>query len=235
MKVPQRIFLDLETVPSTKVVPEGEYPPKPTVDDVKLGRMVDADKIKKKIREDMPKLIAEWEAKCKKIDEVSENDLRKESLNSLQGKILMMAYAYDDEPVQIIKGKEDLILDILNDNLRSFGTKLYGSSLIGYNIRNFDLEWIFHRALKYRKAFLPDLLKHIHVIDLMEDIKFNRYSKNYYKLDDVCKFLGIGSKTEGISGALVFDYWRDGKIEEIEQYVARDVELTRNLFNHMQL
>ena len=103
---------------------------------------------------------------------------------------------------------------------------------VGFNLTTFDLNWLRHRAVKYGLR------------DLSYQLPAERYPRNVFDirswwlgpdyrgegtLDDVAKFFGIEGKTAGMDGSQVFDYWRDGRLDEIAEYCRRDVELTREL------
>jgi len=45
--------------------------------------------------------------------------------------------------------------------------------------------------------------------------------------------LGVGAKTEGVSGAESTRYWREGRGEEFAAYCRNDVELLRTIHSRM--
>ena len=53
------------------------------------------------------------------------------------------------------------------------------------------------------------------------------------RLDDLCRYLGIGSKLGGMDGAHVYDAWLAGYLAGICRYCAGDVEMTRELYRRL--
>lgn len=202
-----KIYLDIETIPSEN---------KPDLS------MIEAPaKFKKE------ESIKAW------LDENGEKERellwRKESLIAERGRILCIGYAIENDKPKCV------------DTLEEFYKDLYDVSnpiFIGHNIRKFDAPWMFKHAIK-QKVKVPELC-HFNfnkfrgnIEDTMELWACDVYN-SYTKLDAIAKFLGVGSKTEGIDGSKVFDYWQAGRIEEIKDYCKQDVELTRSVYKRIK-
>jgi predicted PolB exonuclease-like 3'-5' exonuclease len=56
---------------------------------------------------------------------------------------------------------------------------------------------------------------------------------NRISLDKLCRVLGIDSPKDGIDGSKVYDYLRDGKIEEVAAYCKRDIKATREAYHRL--
>lgn len=52
---------------------------------------------------------------------------------------------------------------------------------------------------------------------------------HFLGLQAACQGMGLGGKTEGVSGALAPQMWAEGRFEEVLAYCARDVEVTAQL------
>ncbi len=90
--------------------------------------------------------------------------------------------------------------------------------VIGYNIDRFDLPVL--------KAYTDWDLGRIRTFDMLADI----YRKLGFrlKLTDLAEAtLGVGKSADGLQS---LQWWNEGKIDLIEQYCRRDVEVTRDLF-----
>jgi len=119
---------------------------------------------------------------------------------------------------------------------------------VGHNISKFDAKWLVRHGIKSGLAF-PSRFN----LNLKSGLAFpsrfnlNRYRGNvrdtmtmwgcgdyqdHTKLDDLARFLGVGKKTKGIDGSQVWQYYKDGKLDEIKSYCADDVELTRAVFKN---
>lgn len=229
------VYLDIETLPGGKE-PVVELPSKPTLEDVKTGNTKDPDKVKAIQEEKYPTLLEEWENNCNKLKEKELESYKKQALDTLQCRILCVGIAFDDEPVEIIKGKEKEIIKILNSRIADLSPQDRSAiQFCGYNIKNFDLSVILPRAIKYKAETLRNTLQtNTSIVELSEEFKYNKYDKKYFKFDDVCKFFGVKGKGD-VDGSMVYDMWKSGRSEEIYKYCAEDVEGVRELYKKMVL
>jgi len=53
------------------------------------------------------------------------------------------------------------------------------------------------------------------------------------KLEKLCKALSVPSPKGGIDGSMVWDFVRNGKIEEVAEYCKRDIVATRKVHQIM--
>jgi DEAD/DEAH box helicase domain-containing protein len=91
--------------------------------------------------------------------------------------------------------------------------------VVGYNIDRFDLLVL--------KAYTEWDLSRIRTCDLLADI----YRKLGFrlKLTDVTQAtLGVGKTADGLQS---LQWWKEGRVDLIEQYCRRDVEVTRDLYD----
>ena len=91
--------------------------------------------------------------------------------------------------------------------------------VIGYNIDRFDLAVL--------KGYTQWDLSRIRTFDLLADI----YRKLGFrlKLGDLAETtLGIGKSADGLQS---LKWWKEGRVDLIEQYCRHDVEVTRDLFH----
>ncbi len=90
--------------------------------------------------------------------------------------------------------------------------------VIGYNIDRFDMAVL--------KAYTPWDLSRIHTFDMLADI----YRKLGFRLklgDLAGATLGIGKSADGLQS---LKWWKEGRVDLIEQYCRRDVEVTRDVY-----
>ena len=57
--------------------------------------------------------------------------------------------------------------------------------------------------------------------------------KQLISLNNLSSILGVGSKTDGIDGSKVYDYWLEGKHDEIIEYCHQDVDLVKSIFSRI--
>ncbi len=210
------IYLDIETLPGVeRPSPEDIEPPKNYKDPAKIQAYQE-----------------------EKVEEV----YRAQALNSMKGRILCIGWAFDDEPAQsLIVGRDgieterDLLFRFQAEFFRTLGNAAFShtqpSNWICHNA-GFDLTWLWRKCLKHR------------VIHLANSIPRHRYSReiqdtcqlwaadfrDHVSLNDIAQYLGVGSKTDGLDGSLVFDLWQAGELETIRQYCEHDVDLTREVY-----
>lgn len=223
------LALDVETVPSTDSFEFIWHELRPTINDVPdHGSLKDADKIKAWKEEKLKSMVADWVKAKHKAYEEQEKEFRSEALCSYKGRILCMSYAKNTnwkniKTIDFVGGEKEMLQEFYND------IKQY--SVVGFMGTNlkFDLMFIFHRALHFG---LFDLANKIRCdrgytknrdVELMELAGGGLEFKYRISLDNICKLLGVKSPKEGIDGSKVFDYYLQGKIEEIKQYNKADV------------
>jgi predicted PolB exonuclease-like 3'-5' exonuclease len=205
------LFIDIESLPSEA---------KPDLSEIEPPKNYkDPEKIKKYQEE--------------KLDEI----YRKQALDSMQGRLLCLAWAIDDGPVEsIIVGinteTEETLINSFQNFILNIPVDIYNLEWVGHNIKTFDLPWIWRKALKYRcfdlARIIPRQRYDKRIKDTMEmwAVDF----KDYVSLDKIAKFLGLGGKEEGIDGSKVYDMWLEGQLEKIEKYCREDVELVREVY-----
>jgi predicted PolB exonuclease-like 3'-5' exonuclease len=52
-------------------------------------------------------------------------------------------------------------------------------------------------------------------------------------LDELAHDMGLASSKKDLDGSKVHEYYKKGKLKEIEKYCNADVELTRQIFKKM--
>lgn len=106
---------------------------------------------------------------------------------------------------------------------------------VGHNIFEFDFPFIYKRSIlngvrprelsfaRYRNTPIYDTIKEW---DLWS------YGRGQ-SLDTLSKIMGFPTSKDEMDGSMVWDYFQDGKIEEICKYCMKDVELTRKVYKKM--
>jgi DEAD/DEAH box helicase domain-containing protein len=90
--------------------------------------------------------------------------------------------------------------------------------VIGYNIDRFDMAVL--------KAYTQWNLARVRTFDMLADI----YRKLGFRLklgDLAGATLGVGKSSDGLQS---LKWWKEGRVDLIEQYCRRDVEVTRDVF-----
>lgn len=154
----------------------------------------------------------------------------------------------EPEPLAFYGEDEEKVLRSFQDKLRSALVDIFEEDeerevmrdyqWVGYNVRKFDLEAIFLKAVKYKLYFLANLINRNRfsrdVYDLMEKIQGPR-TQDYISFDKALRMFDIGQKTEGIDGSQVFDYYEAGKLEsDIVPYCIDDIMSNRKLYKRLK-
>jgi predicted PolB exonuclease-like 3'-5' exonuclease len=69
------------------------------------------------------------------------------------------------------------------------------------------------------------------IFDTMQE--WSNWGSQKVGLEHVALALGIPTPKEGIDGSEVWNFYKDGKINDICEYCKRDVETTRAVYNRM--
>lgn len=228
------IFLDIETIPGQEQGLREEIAATITPP----GNMKKAE------------TIAKWEAEEKPA--AIEEAWRKTAFDGSRGEIVCIAWAVDSAPVRSVfydpindpgtmpaAGENRTEADLLQAFFIAVATASENQHgrlprFIGHNVRDFDLRFLFHRAviLGVRPPFhLPHDARpgSDFVFDTMEAWAGYR---NRISLDRLCRAFGIPTKGaelggEEIDGSKVWDFVQAGRIEEVATYCRADVERVR--------
>ena len=152
-------------------------------------------------------------------------------LDGSYGRIACIAYALNDEQVQTLSGDEKKMLADFWEIAKN------ADLFIGFNLMDFDLRFIYQRSVILGVKPSKDLnfarYRNFPIYDVMcEWSKWNLQSK--ISLHALSKVLGIPSPKEGeIEGKDVAQAYKDGRIKEICEYCAKDVETTRKIYKRM--
>lgn len=213
-----KVFFDIETIP---------------VQNEELINQIAID-IKPPATIKKAETLAKWESEEKQS--AIEDAIAKTSFDGAYGQICCIGWAIDDqEPCSSI-GTEKMIISTFFSHLNSSfdPSTMRNPVFIGHNVSQFDLRFLFQRAvingIKPPK-FIPFHAKSWDdtIFDTMT--YFAGYG-NRISLDKLCKALGIEGK-KGITGADVWPMFKEGKINEIAEYCRHDVEITRQVYERL--
>lgn len=211
----KKIYVDIETLPAGE--PLG-------VEDVKPPAQMKREET-----------IAKWREEFG--SQAVEEEYRSRALNSLRGRIFIIGYKIDDGPTKAIYNEDEggLIASFVNA-VRPKNNGLV--EWVGHNALNFDALWLFRKAVKHNNRWLRDNINmnpwRGNVHDTMLIFNGGNPREKYVKLDDLAKFLELPTKTEGMDGSQVFDYWRDGRFEELCEYCVQDVQCMYNVYQRLK-
>jgi uncharacterized protein YprB with RNaseH-like and TPR domain len=207
-----KLFLDIETLPDGDPIdPLSLTPP---------GNM-------KK-----PETIAEW-YKTEAVS-IAVEKYRQRALNSMEGRIFCIGMATDSH-VTAFTGDEREMLAMFQAAVQTLlGRYSEPIQFIGWNIREFDIPFIWRKAIKYqltalKKAFNRDRYRG-NILDLMTEWGSN--NRDMVKMSSVASFLGIESDDK-VKGGDVYDLYLKNDLEAIVGHCKADVELLRKIYNRI--
>ena len=137
---------------------------------------------------------------------------------------------FGDDEARILHGLFDAVSECILQN------NMLRPTFIGHNIAAFDLRFIFHRAVINRvpvPLWFPRNARpwddSINDTMLMWAGQGGRIS-----LANLCEALDIESDNE-MDGSMVFDLYAQGRWQDIADYCADDVRITRECWRRMTL
>lgn len=238
-----RFFLDIETIPCQRPGFLEELQTEAEAEKLLVkapANYKDEEKITDYIRQ-------QW----LKIDDEVDARFRKTALDGALGEIVVISVAADNEaPVAIYSAEktegcgngpssEAMIISDFFSFILARCQFIHQIQIIGHNVLQFDLRFIYQRAvingikpptkLPFRASQYDDT-----VFDTMT--RWAGYG-NRISLDKLTKALGIPPKGteigEEIDGSKVWDFVRAGRIAEVAKYCNADVERVRAIYNRM--
>ena len=177
------------------------------------------------------------------IEENKELAYRKTALNGGFGQIVCIGYAINDNDVKTIyfddwaTSEREILKTFFNELIECYRPSAdITPHFIGHNIENFDLRFIYQRAIVLGikpPSFLPLNSKsynNMYIFDTMTEWAGKR---NYVSLNEVCLSLGIPTKGDEIDGSKVWDFVQEGKLKQVAEYCADDVVKVRAIHKRM--
>lgn len=211
----------------------GPFDPK----SVKLGQL----KKKELIDEKIEKARSAHEEAVEKYEESIDTAERnywfeiedKAALSSTTGRILAIGFGDDFENDLMMVSKDVSEFALISQFWKVFDqSRKKDVVLTGFNINDFDIPFICQRSVIVGIP-VPKLLFHGRYlsstfIDLRKVWQFGSFEKRG-SLDTICRALGIGGKTEGVTGAMFAKLWLSDDPSDRHkaiEYFERDVRMT---------
>lgn len=236
-----RVYIDIETIPTEDTIPvffqqaESNYKdPNLTIDQICGDLNIDKDGRSK------AELMDLWRKtfKSKHIENIAEEEWRKTSFNGGLGNVLMIGAAVDDgEPVVFYNEDEHQVLTSFNQYLANEIGERHNMrpTFIGHNVVDFDLKFLYQRFVvnRIKPHWSFPIQPSRYAADTVQDT-MSRWAGfgGRVSLDDLAQYLGLEGKGE-IDGSMVFDYYLGGHINELIEYCAHDVTLTRQAYKRL--
>lgn len=164
---------------------------------------------------------------------------RKTSLDGAFGQICVIGWALNEAKPMTVQGMDER--EVLNEFGRSLDiprSQLFSTCVIGHNVAAFDLRFLSQRHIingirphmVIAKAAQAKPWEVEKVFDTM--VQWSGIG-NRVSLDKLCKALGVKSPKGDIDGSKVWDAVREGRLDEVADYCARDVDAVRQVHLRM--
>lgn len=234
--MPEKVILniDIETIPPEDLdsFEFKKEAPKTTKDPVKREAWVKENKMK--AFRDQAKKPDKARIVVVGLTIEKESDLEREDFSPVPIAL------YGEDEKKILETLEEELKKALMDSFDEGGERdiMKDHLWVGYNIRKYDLEVIWLKAVKYKLYFLANLIQRNRydkaVYDLMEKVQGPR-SMDFISFDNALKLFDLGSKTKGVDGSMVYDLYMEGKLEEVVvPYCIDDILKNRELFQRLR-
>lgn len=218
------LYLDIETIPTDRTDVR-EY----------IAATVSAPAQMKKAE-----TIAAWEASDKPA--AVEEAIAKTGLDGSFGRICCIGWAVEDEGATTAYSPDNEAFV-----LREFARILTGqvppserhtTTIIGHNVSSFDLRFLTQRFIVHGIKPPMVIARAARAKPWEDQIVFDTMVQwagvgGRVGLDKLCLALGIQSPKGDLDGSKVWQYVKDGRIEEVARYCERDVEAARAVHRRM--
>jgi hypothetical protein len=204
---------------------------------VKYGNIKDPKKKDEKLQAEMAKhrqALASYIQDCEQAKKDAWDEfVAGAALSPTIGRVLAIGYG--------LVTKDGLVycLDIDEENERNLLRRHWaiaapvgarGGKLVSFNGHRFDYPFLRRRSWAYDDVDAPCLITKYRkmedfCVDALEEYRTGGGWNENIKLDDLAKMMGLGGKTEGMTGDLFYETWKTDP-EKALDYLARDVELT---------
>ena len=170
---------------------------------------------------------------------VKQEKIRNLALYGATNRILCIGYAKNDEEPTALYAKGDSRDDeanILEGFFQFFSSEVpLVNRVVGHNITGFDMNIIKQRAIVHGLETPVNMQFDCKPWDMaVYDTMYNWDNRNKVSLDLLTKALGVETPKDGdIDGSKVYDYYMEGRHEEIAEYCKRDVVAVREVYKKM--
>lgn len=220
-----RAFVDIETVP-----PDERF----------------RNRITQKVIQELERKGSQFTSE--QVDQLIDERFRQLALKAEYGRVLTVGVTIEQRDEIVVNGvlgmdpktrrfhlEEARLLRSFWNLLRKFDRN--HDLIIGHNVFDFDLLFLYKRSIinsvkptvelsfaRYRSQPIYDTM-----------CEWERWGRNRISLAELAEVLHLeSSKVNGLDGSRVYDYFREGRHEEIADYCRRDVALVRDIYYRMK-
>jgi hypothetical protein len=159
----------------------------------------------------------------------------------------VIGYAIDDAEPQTLQvydwRQPSAEASLLADFAEALSEKIAPSNersicVVGHNVAQFDLRFLMQRSIVDGIRPHPVIAHAAQAKPWESALVFDTMVQwvgvgNRIKLDKLCKALDIQTPKDGMDGSMVWDFVRDGRIDDVAAYCKKDVIATRSVHRRM--
>ena len=165
-----------------------------------------------------------------KFESAETEEGKKKLLNPIDSQIVAIGLKQGPKTTLLYKAPEKELLESFWSEIRQFKKQHSNGQLVGFNIKNFDLPFLVTRSFVHDIVIEPFLLKS--VVDLREKLSAFKYGNVRGTLKEFGGFLGIAEAQ--MTGANVAEKYWAGQIDDIKNYLEKDLEITDSVYKRCQ-
>jgi hypothetical protein len=238
------LFIDIETIPAQRpdVLEEIRESCKAELD-AALEAVACPANYKDPIK------IAEWNAtvrleKVQSLKDQHEANIealyRKTGLDGAFGQVCVIGWALDtDQPAATAEMDEGALLRRFFAELCEIpSNEVFQTTVVGHNVANFDLRFLTQRSIVRGIRPHPVIARAAQAKPWEQEKVYDTMLQwagvgGRISLDKLCKALSVPSPKGDLDGSKVWDYVRDGRIDEVLNYCMKDVAAVRSVWQRM--
>jgi DNA polymerase elongation subunit (family B) len=186
----------------------------------------------------MPEFKEPKDGRSKSIEQQRADWESKLALSPLTGQVICYGYSQNDNDIHVGYIEED---EVSEKEILSLICEVYlteADLIIGHNIKDFDLWFIYNRCRKHGITFPNKLYSSYrgrftwneHIIDTAELWGCGKY-KEYISLDNLAKYFGLDGKDNNISKNFE-QVWIEDRDKAIE-HTKNDVLLAKQIYEKL--
>jgi hypothetical protein len=212
------LYLDIETVPAQTEAAKQ-----------KIAASVKAPGNIKKAES-----ISAWEKESRPA--AVEEAISRSGLNGAYGHVCCIGYAFDDDKPKSLSWPLDFSDErsLLNSFAETMDAQNRVPTIIGHNVANFDIRFLWQRAMVLgvrMPSWFPKDPKPWGN-DVFDTMTAWAGARDTISMSNLCDALGLPGK-DGIDGSMVGDMFARGEFELIDSYCRADIERTRAIHKRM--
>jgi uncharacterized protein YprB with RNaseH-like and TPR domain len=156
-------------------------------------------------------------------------DERKKKINPIDSRVVAIG-VMDSKGARVFASTDEAaILRSLWSAWKDFRMNNPGAPIVGFNVASFDVPFLVTRSFLVGVAVHPFTGRDI--VDIRHKLAAYAYGEQRGKLKELAQLVGL--PVLDVDGSDVERLWNSGEFAKVEEYLIRDLEITRALYNRL--